>query len=256
MSFGKSAQSSIESRYGSVEDEFTVKVNQQKKILLQQTMNAPFLEMVGFDKIFNIQSNFQELRVVNLRNQNVSSAGLKLGEICPNIEELDISKNLFVSWLDIVEICRQLKRLHWLNVSENRLSIPDTLSDQNNFPNLKTLICGSMELTWGDIVRVIPLFPSVEEFRVPHNKIETITTVGGLFQHLTLLDIEANHLVNWSEICKFAEAPKLEHLVIENIGLQTIEFKGDEETVSILKNLRKLCISNNNINEVYVFAFL
>lgn len=252
VSFGKSAQSSIESRYGTVEDEFTVKVNQQKKILLQQTMNAPFLEMVGFDKIFNIQSNFQELRIVNLRNQNVSSAGLKLGETCPNIEELDVSKNLFVSWLDIVEMCKQLKRLHWLNVSENCLLLPELLSDQDNFPNLKTLICGSMELTWGDIVAVIPLFPAVEELRVPHNKIDTITTVRGLFEHLNLLDIEGNQLGNWREICKLTEAPKLEHLVIENIGLQSIEFEGDEGRVPILSNLRKLCISNNNLNEVYL----
>lgn len=253
VSFGKSAQSSIESRYGTVEDEFTVKVNQQKKILLQQTMNAPFLEMVGFDKIFNIQSNFQELRIVNLRNQNVSSAGLKLGETCPNIEELDVSKNLFVSWLDIVEMCKQLKRLHWLNVSENFLSIPELFSKQDSFPNLRTLICGSMELTWHDIVRVIPLFPAVEELRVPHNKIESITTVGGLFQHLNLLDIEGNQLGHWNEICKLAEVPHLEHLVIENIGLQSIEFEGDEGKVSILNNLRKLCISNNNLIEVYLY---
>lgn len=37
-------------------------------------------------------------------------------EICPNITELDLSKNLFCNWNEIFIICKQLKYLYWLNL--------------------------------------------------------------------------------------------------------------------------------------------
>ncbi|EFA01432.2 Tubulin-specific chaperone E-like Protein [Tribolium castaneum] len=245
---GKSALASIESRYGQIEDEFTAKINKQKQLLIQQNMNAPFLEMVGFDKVFHKQSDFTALRIVNLRDQGINSAGppLRLGETCPNIEELDISKNLLVSWESVFEICRQLPRLFWLNVSENLLDLP-TISE--SFPNVTTLICGCMDLDWGHICQLGRIFPSVEEFRAPNNKIRGLSTPEGFFTKLKLLDLEGNNIEFWTEVCKLGDLPHLEQLILEDIGLQLIEFEGDSPKVQVFRAMKKLCVVKNLIRE-------
>lgn len=65
-----------------------------------------------------LYSNFQDLQIVSLRLQTVNNAGEpgEMGRLCPNIVELDLSKNLFNNWTLIFEICDQLENLIWLNV--------------------------------------------------------------------------------------------------------------------------------------------
>lgn len=41
----------ITSRYGKRDDELTAKINHQKLLKLQQEINAPFVELVGFDGV-------------------------------------------------------------------------------------------------------------------------------------------------------------------------------------------------------------
>lgn len=214
-------------------------------------MNAPFLEMVGFDKVFHKQSDFVSLRIVNLRDQGINSAGppLKLGETCPNIEELDISKNLLGSWNDILGICRQLPKLEWLNVSENLLEMPETLSNER-FPNMKVLICGSMNLDWGNVCQLADIFPALEEFRAPHNKIQGLSPVEEIFTKLKLFDLEGNKLESWSVICNLGNLPELEQLILEDVGVQAVLFEGDAPKVSIFRTLKKICLVKNLINEV------
>lgn len=51
MNFGQSLVQAITSRYGKKDDELTAKINHQKLLKLQQEINAPFVELVGFDGI-------------------------------------------------------------------------------------------------------------------------------------------------------------------------------------------------------------
>ncbi|RZB39893.1 hypothetical protein BDFB_013922 [Asbolus verrucosus] len=106
-----------------------------------------------------------------------------------------------------------------------------------------------MELSWDCVLKITQIFPNLEEFRAPHNKIERLTSIEGHFLNLKLLDIEGNKIEKWSEVCKLGSAPRLEQLNLENIGLSSIEFKGDELKVSAFSALKKLCIVNNLLNE-------
>lgn len=56
--------------------------------------------------------------MVFARLQNVNSVGsnTELKELCPNIRELDISKNLISNWTTVFLICEQLESLEWLNL--------------------------------------------------------------------------------------------------------------------------------------------
>lgn len=51
VQFGKDAVTAITSRYGRKETDSEANVNQLQLLNLQKEINAPFLQMVGFDKI-------------------------------------------------------------------------------------------------------------------------------------------------------------------------------------------------------------
>lgn len=56
VNFGISAIEAITSRYGQRDDDLTTKIIEQQLLTIQKTMNAPFLQLVGFDKITDKQA--------------------------------------------------------------------------------------------------------------------------------------------------------------------------------------------------------
>ena len=117
VKFGISCPEAIKTKYGLVNDDLAG-IDRDHLSSLQKEINAPFLEMVGFSKVNKTQSNFEQLRIVCLRGQCIRDSGIfgELLGLCPNITELDISKNLISSWKVVAEICVQLRHLTRLNV--------------------------------------------------------------------------------------------------------------------------------------------
>ncbi|KRT78354.1 hypothetical protein AMK59_6524 [Oryctes borbonicus] len=221
-------------------------------------MGVNFSNVVSFFKkissnnsfTYNCCSDFYNLKVVNLRLQSIYTSGEpgSLEDLCPNISELDISKNLFSNWLVIFDICKQLKNLTWLNVSENNLLIPEDLSSYN-FPSVQILICGTLGLTWRDMLKLSHVFPNLEELRVPNNKIKHLDTpIENDFKNLKVLDLENNLIEDWNEILKLRVITNLEQLSIENIGLKIIRFS-ETPNSNIFPNLKKLILTNNLLND-------
>ncbi|XP_060534940.1 tubulin-specific chaperone E [Cylas formicarius] len=246
INFGKSLIEAIVTRYGGQESDISKRIKAQQIVSLQKSIKAPFIEFVGFDKVSTKQSNFESLTVVSARLQSVSSIGesYELGTLCPNIREIDLSKNLLTSWGDIFNICAQLRHLYWINVSENILTFPNICN--NIFPNIAVFICGHMYLTWNDIKALSKIFPNISELRAPSNNINDLSTPeDNNFKNLEILDLEGNKIPRWSEVVKLSAVESLQQLSLSEIGLEAIDF--ESETISYFKNLRKLCISNNNI---------
>jgi Leucine-rich repeat (LRR) protein len=73
-------------------------------------------------KVFNIciflYSQFEKLKVVSLRKHDVNGPGEQgeLLKLCPNIQELDLSRNLLHSWQSVARIADQLKHLRVLDI--------------------------------------------------------------------------------------------------------------------------------------------
>jgi hypothetical protein len=65
-----------------------------------------------------IYSRFEVLEVVCLREHNVSGPGEQgeLLKLCPNIMDLDLSKNWIHSWQSLAGIAVQLRHLKLLNI--------------------------------------------------------------------------------------------------------------------------------------------
>jgi len=113
-------------------------------------ISGKVVEEVGFEKIKQQLAAFQELRIVLLDGLCVAGLGNtawpwfgaleeslreptqngyldcwdKVKDTCPNITELDLSRNLLEAWADVVVICRGLQNLEILKVKYVRCKAP------------------------------------------------------------------------------------------------------------------------------------
>ena len=79
---------------------------------------------VGFDKIRAQLAKLSELKIVIVDGMKVLKAETeekKIREICPKIVELDLSRNLFRSWDEIIKISAELDNLKSLTLRYTRI---------------------------------------------------------------------------------------------------------------------------------------
>ncbi|CAH2002582.1 unnamed protein product [Acanthoscelides obtectus] len=252
VTFGQSLIQAIKSRYGCVEDDTTAKLNEQTMLKFQQDINAPFLQLVGFDKVADKQRDFNSLQVVSVRSMNVNGIGEasnELKRLFPNIREIDLSRSLLSSWTDVFSICAQLDSLSLLNVSENILELPLNY-EKYKFPQISMLVCGQMHLNWANVKKLAQVFPSIKELRVPYNNITDLSTPKeNNFKDLQTLDLDGNDIRLWSKVNKLKAIRNLKHLIVENIKLQSIQFEEDNTPIDDFPNLNILNINENQISE-------
>ena len=89
-------------------------------------ISGKVVEEVGFERIRRQQAALHDLKIVvldgmQIRNDTTPGASVtksreSIGTVCPSIIELDLSRNLFESWADIVDICGSLRDLKRLKV--------------------------------------------------------------------------------------------------------------------------------------------
>ncbi|XP_066585761.1 tubulin-specific chaperone E [Prorops nasuta] len=250
---GISCPEAIKARYGLVKDDL-VGVDKDSLNSLQKEINAPFLELVGLSKVNKKQSKFDELEVVCIREQHISHTG-KFGELkdlCPNIKELDISKNLINSWSIIESICFQLHFLSQLNVSENQLPTGNLSEFGDKFKSMKCLTMNKMNYNWEDIENCIIMFPSIQELFISFNIISIILEPQNKnWCQLRSLALEGNLIKSSNDILKLGLLPCLEYVnlnsnQIEKIYFPNINPSGKTEFFPALKRLH-LC--DNKISE-------
>ena len=87
-------------------------------------MNAPFVEMVGFEKVNKRQSEFAKLRTISVRGLNVANGGDDIGDYVDSLTMLDIAENCVESWDVMASMAKSMKKLSTLNVDNNRMSLP------------------------------------------------------------------------------------------------------------------------------------
>lgn len=85
----------------------------------QHVISGKVVEEVGFDKIRQQLAQLQDLKIVIVDGLGINSAeteSLKIRSVCPSIQELDLSRNLFEFFEDIVYICGELDSLKNLRI--------------------------------------------------------------------------------------------------------------------------------------------
>ncbi|KAJ3261403.1 hypothetical protein HK103_006011 [Boothiomyces macroporosus] len=196
------------------------------------------VETVGWNKMNAKISNLKELREVGLAGLNIQEKGDALD--LPNVEDLDLSRNLFQSMEVIQDIVKDLPNIQILRLNRNRLLF-DLVSD--GMKNVKILTLIGTNCKWDNVLSVEPQMPMLEELHLGSNGISKLSVPKeGQLMNLKVLNLEDNSLQDWGEILK------LQDLSIGTLSLQNNQI-GQIHATSAFKDLKILNLKRNNICE-------
>lgn len=253
LNFGISCVDAIQGRYGKV-DGSTAGVDKDSIEEMKRKFNIPFVEMVGFEKVNSQQSQFEKLKVVHLSGDPIKCAGEQgqLSKLCPLVIELILSDTLLNSWNAVGDITVQFKYLTHLDLSNNKLIVPneeDVGRLKAAFKPLSCLILNSLEYTWQDILTCANMWPCITMLSVQANKIcELESPPLGVLSNLTILHLDLNPICDWTHVNKLGNLASLKVLYLGEVGIKNIFFPG-ESTTSLFPSLTELYLQNNEIND-------
>lgn len=222
---------SVVERYGDGADHHVIDDSQVND--LERDLNARFVRIIGMQKIGKKQSAFANLTEVFLRGCCINGdRPPRIGQLCPNVRDLDISQNLFTSWRHVAEITRQLTHLEQLNVSENALPDPDP-SLRPAFSTVRALFLNRQNYTWQQVVQCAEMWPDITALTLLSNNISDITEPPQhLFRKLTYLELEDNPIEQWSSVMCLSAMPELSELSLINTRLTSINMEGSFNSIS------------------------
>ncbi|KAJ5823339.1 hypothetical protein N7447_005679 [Penicillium robsamsonii] len=221
-------------------------------------ISGKVVEEVGFDKIRKQLAELQQLRIVlldglrivgvlasyNQAQDSHDEATQKIGESCPKITELDLSRSLLSRWRDVWDICNQLKHLKKLKLNGNRFQ---ALEDDLTFKGITELHLEETLLSWDEIAAIAYRFPGLTSLTASANQLSEITCP--LPNTITTLNLEHNEITSISTLRYLAALPKLEHLSVRGNSISTVNQNTTDTTLNFQfpLTLRSLDISRNNI---------
>ncbi|KAF1840780.1 RNI-like protein [Cucurbitaria berberidis CBS 394.84] len=203
-------------------------------------------EEIGFDKIRKQLAQLSELQIIILdglcmwRPEARDLQGGKRGEgliegndvkeACPKAVELDLSRNLFEEWREIVGICGQLEKLKSLRVDGTRFrdtSLTDVEREHclKAFANIKSLKLENNLLPWEDLTRITHLFPTLSVFSASSNLYSTFTS-HTLNPTITDLTLEENLIVSIAALEPLTRLPNLQRLILKSNKISEITTPG------------------------------
>ncbi|AGO11782.1 AaceriADR009Wp [[Ashbya] aceris (nom. inval.)] len=138
------------------------------------------LEGYGFEKLTLMNNDYLNLKVLSLAKLGINRLGSdeELDNFiakCSNVEELDITSNLFTDFGAVISIASNLPKLHTLDVSGNRFSIREGFSKQ--CLHVRRLIIRHCKLDVTSLGRILEGFPKLESLDVLDNSIDNIDLI-------------------------------------------------------------------------------
>lgn len=182
---------------------------------------------------------------VVLHNANIRTAGKlsKLREYCESIQQLDLSRNKFVKWRDLMAVLEAASQLQFLNISRNVLRGPWPHIGVQQFTALRCLVLNATYLEWYAMGRLLELVPNLIELHLsdngytnvpitvecvpkcchqtePHCIEKPAYVLKKPYDNLKTLYFRNNPVENWSSICQIGCIfPALETLVLAQCRL-------------------------------------
>ena len=156
------------------------------------TANKKF-EEIGFDKVMAKFSQLHMLKIVIVDKLQIDRADAAdaIRNTCPNIEELDLSRNRFEKLDDVARLCAALPKLRALRLSGNRFGCL-AVSDAGAFTHVRTLELANVLLPWPQLGALLSLFPNLTSLVAPNNNISSIPSPAPLPPKLETLDLSHN----------------------------------------------------------------
>jgi hypothetical protein len=237
----------------------------------QVVISGKVAEEVGFDKIRAQLAQLHELKIVLVDGLKIDSAELetkKIRDVCPKIVELDLSRNLFMTCKEIIQICGELDKLTSVRLkyslprqldgrmlidnSGNRISIRSEVleSCQDAFRGIAELGLDAILLTWQDLCHLAQQFVSLTALTASFNEFTSLP-MGFIPQatvsNLTSLTLEHNQFTSLSDLAPLCELEHLERLLLKGNQIQEIGPQDSPAPLKFPQTLRYVDLSYNNV---------
>ncbi|KAK1940933.1 Tubulin-folding cofactor E [Phytophthora citrophthora] len=208
------------------------------------------IEFVGAKKLSR-QQTLQTIEKISLSGCQLDKlGGSGLGDLAPNLTELDLSRNLFRKWSDILEIVQELPLLETLILSGNRFILNER---DGVFQSVKVLVLNQTLLSWSDVGKLLARhFPSLEQLYVVENEYDDnqleLFTSGRCFETLSVLDLSLNGLKSWNHVLQVVGGTfvNLNQLLLN--GNHIVTLAGNTQPVSVFQKLTTLSLSENLVD--------
>lgn len=232
------------------------------------------VEEVGFEKIRSRLAELSELRIVLLDGlcihrplderrkdatdltadevQRRYGSFTDVSNVSPRIVELDLSRNLFEDWREIVAICSQLEHLRSLRVDGNRFSNCSFTDCESRylrsvFGKFKSLSFEDMLLQWQEVVTIVSFFGSLSTLALSGNRFGSLArTDFKLFpQTVTQITLEYNDFASLDDVSVLSSLSALRKLILKNNSISSPGSLGLEFPSS----LAEIDLSHNDIDD-------
>lgn len=248
----------IHHRYLATAQESVVDVQLMQEA--QDMLAAPFLEVVGMDKIRKRQGHMEYTNDITIVDSTINAAGV-LTDLT-RLTTLCLKSSCISDWKTISDILMQIPSLKTLDISDNRIMLPrseDIPQLAKSFHNLDAIIMNSCGfLNWNEVLHTSQLFPNIKTLSVKDNgfqKLQQANTTT-IFMKLQTIILNGNPIVNFEELWKLGNIASLEELLCINTQLTSVKFPkcNYTERLSLFPALQSINLRDNMIvNELEMF---
>uniref|UniRef100_F6TTQ8 Tubulin-specific chaperone E n=1 Tax=Callithrix jacchus TaxID=9483 RepID=F6TTQ8_CALJA len=136
--------------------------------------------------------------------------------------------------------------------SENKLKFPSGSAPlTGTFSALKVLVLNRTGITWAEVLWCAAGCPGLEELYLKSNEIFISERPTDVLQTIRLLDLSSNQLIDESQLFLIAHLPRLEQLILSDIGISSIHFPdaGIGCKTSMFPSLQYLVVNDNQISQ-------
>ncbi|CAI5720474.1 unnamed protein product [Peronospora effusa] len=234
------------------------------------------IEFIGAKKL-RTQQTFENLEKISLSGCQITElgsveGGKSLRTLAPKLTELDLSRNLFSTWGDILAVLRELPLLETLILSGNRFALDEQSDNQDgdeDFGNVKVLVLNQTLLRWDQVGKLVTRhFSKLEQLHLVGNEyvddqLSVFQSNGGWIETLAVLDLSLNHFVSWKKLLRTVGKmfKNLNQLVLNGNRIVTLVVENDRPVTEFQK-LTTLSLSENlvdswtSIDELNAFPLL
>lgn len=174
-----------------------------ESVVLGSSDGAIEVEAVNLNKVRSKFAQLSKLKEVGLENYMIGKAGDDIQPVCPNIKRLDLSRNLFSDWNEIVRLSEQLPHLESLTLHYNYFR-PLSAPLQGSCRSLVELLLNRTNVDWKQAHLIVCAFPSLRRLELGFNELATLEEPSstGALPNLDSLVLDGNVLTNWNALIK------------------------------------------------------
>lgn len=226
-------------------------VNDELLMEARDALSAPFLKVVGMEKLRERQSNLKFTEDITICHSTINQAG-NLPAL-DSLRSLCLQSSCIANWKVVNEIVKQIPSLRTLDLSYNRLIMPEVEDEEElKFDNLESLIVNSCGLSnWNDVLVLAKMCPNLQEFSVKQNEIKSLCDSASALDKIETLIIGENSISDFTEVLKLGNLTTLRELLVNNNQLTCVTLPNCDftERLDIFQGLETLNLRHNPISD-------